>query len=171
LGKLDCRSILRTMSEYIDGELGESVCKDVEDHLTTCRKCRFHVDAVKYTIKMFDEWRADDVPPDAMIRLRGRLTDETGCLFAFPVDKAMRKASAAKPARKKTSGKKTAAGKEAARKKTAGRKKTTARRKTARKKTTASKKTSRGRTTARKKTARKRTSRKKSGSRKAVREK
>ena len=160
MAKLDCKSILRTMSEYIDGELGDSVCKDVEDHLTTCRKCRFHVDAVKYTIKMFDEWRADDVPPDAMIRLRHRLTDETGCVFAFPAPKARRKTSPRKPVRRKSAAaRKKAKKKTVARKKPAGKKKTAARKPT-RKKPAGKKKTA-ARKPAPEKSVRKRPSRKK----------
>jgi hypothetical protein len=92
------------MSDFIDGDLGEGVCKDIEQHLTTCRKCRFHVDAVKFTIKMFDEWRADDMPQDAVIRLRDRLREEAGCFQPSPAGKTARK----KTARSKTSRKKTA---------------------------------------------------------------
>ena len=97
MGKFDCRGILRTMSDYIDGELGKSVCADIEMHLTTCRKCRFHMDAVKYTINLFDEWRADDVPADALIRLREKLREETGCFVAPPDEEGRRKSSDKKP--------------------------------------------------------------------------
>jgi anti-sigma factor RsiW len=84
LGKLDCKDILRTMSDYISGELGESICEDIEAHLTTCKKCRFHVDAVRYTINLFDEWRADDMPRDTELRLRVKLKEETGCFNGGP---------------------------------------------------------------------------------------
>jgi hypothetical protein len=93
------------MSDYINGDLGDGVCKDIEQHLTTCRKCRFHVDAVKFTIKMFDDWRDDDMPQDAMIRLRDKLREETGCFRASPAGKRRRKTSARKPARKKSTSK------------------------------------------------------------------
>ena len=126
MGKFDCRGILRTMSAYISGELGKRVCADIEAHLTTCRKCRFHVDAVKFTINMYDEWRADDVPADAVIRLREKLREETGCFGASPAAK-----TGARPARK------TAARKEAAPKKPAPKK--VARKKTVRKKAAAKK--------------------------------
>jgi hypothetical protein len=105
------------MSDYIDGDLGRSVCADIEMHLTTCRKCRFHVDAVKYTTNLFDEWRADDVPVDALIRLREKLREETGCFASPPSEegrkKAVRKKVAAgkaprkKAVRKRTTGRKT----------------------------------------------------------------
>jgi hypothetical protein len=118
LGKFDCKSILRTMSDYINGDLGESVCSDIEMHLTTCRKCRFHVDAVKYTINLFDEWRADDMPADAEIRLRERLREETGCFGAGGEGgprgrKASGAASRKKTSAGKKSGRRSAAGKSA----------------------------------------------------------
>jgi hypothetical protein len=109
------------MSDYINGDLGKSVCSDIEVHLTTCRKCRFHVDAVKYTINMFDEWRADDVPADAVIRLRDKLREETGCFGAPPAGRARKKTAGKKAARKKAVRKKTASRK-TARKKTSKRK-------------------------------------------------
>ena len=127
MGKFDCKGILRTMSDYINGDLGESICGDIEMHLTTCRKCRFHVDAVKYTISLFDEWRADDMPADAMIRLRDRLRDDAGCFVTPPAGAGRKETAPGKAAARKTAGKKTAA-KKSARKK-AGVKKT-ARRKT-----------------------------------------
>jgi hypothetical protein len=141
LGKFDCRGILRAMSDYINGDLGKSVCADIEMHLTTCRKCRFHVDAVKYTINLFDEWRADDVPADALIRLRDKLREETGCFAAPPAAEARKKPAAGKTARKKAVRKKPAAGKtarkKAVRKKPAAGK--TARKKAVRKKPAAGK--------------------------------
>ncbi len=127
MGKFDCRGILRTMSDFINGDLGKSVCADIEMHLTTCRKCRFHVDAVKYTISLFDEWRADDVPADAVIRLRDKLREETGCFAAPPAGESSRKSTAGKAAHEKPVHKKRvrkkAAGKKTARKKTVARKK------------------------------------------------
>lgn len=142
MGKFDCRGILRTMSAYISGELGKRVCADIEAHLTTCRKCRFHVDAVKFTINLYDDWRADDMPDDAVIRLRDRLRDETGCFGCPPEEGGGKDKTAGKRTAPKTSRKK------AVRKKTAGKK-------TSRKKTSAGKavrrKTARGRSSARRK--------------------
>lgn len=137
MGKFDCRGILRTMSDYINGDLGKSVCADIEMHLTTCRKCRFHVDAVKYTISLFDEWRADDVPADAIIRLRDKLREETGCFAAAPAGESSRKSTVREAAGKKTA-RKTPVRKKAAGAKTA--RKTPVRKKTASRKTTAGKK-------------------------------
>ncbi len=109
MGKLDCRGILRVMSDYIDGDLERSVCAEIEEHLTTCRKCRFHVDAIRYTINIYDEWRADDVPPEAVIRLRERLSEETGCLGVLPGGDAVKGTAAEESSRRKPAGKKTAA--------------------------------------------------------------
>jgi len=116
LGRFDCRGILRTMSDYIDGDLGDAVCRDVEAHLATCRKCRFHVDAVRYTIRLYDDWRTDEMPADAVIRLRARLRDEAGCFEASPPEK-----SRAKPVRRKSGRKRAAPAKRTRRKGPAGR--------------------------------------------------
>lgn len=150
MGKLDCRGILRTMSDYISGDLGKSVCQDIETHLTTCRRCRFHVDAVRFTINLYDEWRGEEMPQDAEIRLRDRLQAETDCFIHSPLVPTrkktdVKKAARKKPAAKKTARKKTGA-KKAARKKPAAKKPTrkkTAAKKAARKKPAAKKPTRR----------------------------
>lgn len=104
MGKFDCRGILRAMSDYIDGGLGNGVCREIEEHLKTCRRCRFHVDAINYTIRLFDEWRGEDMPGDAEIRLRDRLRAETGCYSAPPKGKSPAKAAPRRAVRKKASG-------------------------------------------------------------------
>lgn len=104
MGKFDCRGILRAMSDYIDGDVGNGVCRDIEEHLRTCRKCRFHVDAMNYTIRLFDEWRAEGMPGDAEIRLRERLKEETGCFLAPPGAESTGTAGREKSVRRKASG-------------------------------------------------------------------
>lgn len=109
MGKFDCKGILRTMSDYLDGDLGKSVCSDIEEHLTTCRKCRFHVDAVKLTIEIYDEWRGEEMPRDAEIRLRDRLRAETDASEDPPARQtrtrgASKRAAAREAGRTKASG-------------------------------------------------------------------
>jgi hypothetical protein len=93
LGKFTCRGILNATSDYIDRAVSKSVCKDIEEHLSTCRRCRLHIDAVELTIKLFDDWRSEEMPMDAEIRLRERLEAEGACpLYSRPsgADKAPR---------------------------------------------------------------------------------
>jgi hypothetical protein len=92
------------MSDYIEGGLGNGVCRDIEEHLRTCRRCRFHVDALNYTIRLFDEWRAEGMPGDAEIRLREKLREETGCFSAPPGERSTRTAGRGKAVRRKASG-------------------------------------------------------------------
>lgn len=73
MGKYTCSGILESMPDYIDGTLTREVCAEIEDHLKTCDRCRFHVDSVKLTIMLYEGWRPEGIPRDAEIRLRERL--------------------------------------------------------------------------------------------------
>ena len=39
-----CRELLDALSDYVDGELDESLCADIEEHLKDCNPCRVEVD-------------------------------------------------------------------------------------------------------------------------------
>jgi anti-sigma factor RsiW len=45
-----CRTILRDISAYLDGELDATACKDIERHCQACSSCRELVDGLRDTI-------------------------------------------------------------------------------------------------------------------------
>ena len=52
LSKIQCRKILRTLSEYLDHNLPQAICKMIRKHLGACSKCETVVYSLKRTINL-----------------------------------------------------------------------------------------------------------------------
>lgn len=48
-----CRHLLGELSAYLDGELSEVVCVEIERHLMECADCRVVVDTLRKTILLY----------------------------------------------------------------------------------------------------------------------
>ena len=66
----DCSYLLGSLSEYVDGNLGEELCDEIERHVSDCEDCRIVIDTLKKTIYLYHE-TAD--PPDMPAEVRSRL--------------------------------------------------------------------------------------------------
>jgi predicted anti-sigma-YlaC factor YlaD len=64
-----CREILAPLSEYISGEAAESLCAEIEAHLSECENCRVVVDTVRKTILLYQSTAAAELPTDVRRRL------------------------------------------------------------------------------------------------------
>lgn len=70
----ECHRLIHTLSDYVDGELDESLCKELEKHLEGCENCRIVVDTMKKTISLYhEEKKAECCPQDIRQRLYKRL--------------------------------------------------------------------------------------------------
>ncbi|MDF1520547.1 MAG: zf-HC2 domain-containing protein [Brevefilum sp.] len=49
---ITCQNILENLNTYIDGELGDEICADIEAHIQTCLDCRIVVNTLKKTIEL-----------------------------------------------------------------------------------------------------------------------
>ena len=52
---LNCGALLESISEYVDGDLGDALCKEIEGHISECDDCRVVVDTLKKTIYLYHE--------------------------------------------------------------------------------------------------------------------
>ena len=69
-----CNELLSSLSDYVDGELREDLCREIEKHLAGCANCRIVVDTLKKTIYLYHETsRTGEVPADVRERLFKRL--------------------------------------------------------------------------------------------------
>jgi anti-sigma factor (TIGR02949 family) len=67
---MNCKKILNNLSAYIDGELDEELCQQIETHLETCQECRIVVDTLKKTIDIYQKDAENTtLPSDARARL------------------------------------------------------------------------------------------------------
>ncbi len=65
----ECSETLGILSEYIDGELDECLCAEIEHHMAECGNCRIMVDTLRKTVSLYREYGHEEVPPDAKDRL------------------------------------------------------------------------------------------------------
>ena len=70
----DCRHLLGTLSDYVDGDLGVSLCAELERHLAECENCRVVVDTLRRTIYLYHATSTPEpVPDEVKERLHKRL--------------------------------------------------------------------------------------------------
>ncbi len=48
----NCKALLGSLSEYIDGELPAELCAEIEKHLEGCENCRVVLNTTKRTIDL-----------------------------------------------------------------------------------------------------------------------
>lgn len=59
-----CRHLLGSLSEYIDGTLGEELCVEIESHLSECDNCRVVIDSLHKTISLYHTTAEQESVPD-----------------------------------------------------------------------------------------------------------
>jgi len=69
----DCKALLGSLSEYIDGELPAELCQEIEKHLAGCENCRVVLNTTRRTIDLVHTPENQDVPTDVRERLFKRL--------------------------------------------------------------------------------------------------
>jgi hypothetical protein len=72
----DCSYLLGSLSEYVDGTLGEQLCKEIERHVTDCEDCRVVIDTLEKTVYLYHataKLEPPSVPNDVKERLYKRL--------------------------------------------------------------------------------------------------
>ena len=73
----NCRRLLGSLSEYLDGELDEELCSVLEQHMEDCEDCRIVVDTLRKTVYLYHESaQTDDIPTDIRQRLYKSLNIE-----------------------------------------------------------------------------------------------
>jgi len=71
---LKCHQFLNSLSAYVDGDLDEELCTDIERHLQECDNCRVILDTLKKTIYLYRvNTDVETVPVDVRERLYQRL--------------------------------------------------------------------------------------------------
>ena len=50
---MKCEELLALLSEYVDGTVDPSVCKEFEQHMSGCNPCQVVVDNIRKTITLY----------------------------------------------------------------------------------------------------------------------
>ena len=71
----DCRVLFEKMSEYLDGELDDGICKKIMSHLEDCSDCLKCFESLKNTVDICKRYPREKVPKEIHQRLRATLED------------------------------------------------------------------------------------------------
>jgi anti-sigma factor RsiW len=79
-----CREFFNQLSDYIDGELAESLCAELERHLAGCPDCRVVVDTTRKTVSLYRRFGQAELPVGVSERL-WQAIERTGFLSSDKV--------------------------------------------------------------------------------------
>ncbi len=65
-----CRGMFEKLSEYIDNELDDVTCADIERHAAACIPCQICIGTLKRTIALCRETEGERVPRDVSARMK-----------------------------------------------------------------------------------------------------
>jgi len=64
-----CKDMLGALSDYIDGELEERLCAEIDAHMKDCPDCRIVVDTLRKTVVLYRTHGQTEIPQDVLSRL------------------------------------------------------------------------------------------------------
>ena len=70
---MKCKSVIRELSNYLDGDLDGVLKLDLEHHLEHCEDCSMVVDQTKRTVEIFCGSEPLELPTDVRSRLHQAL--------------------------------------------------------------------------------------------------
>ena len=67
----ECKSLLESLSDYIDGTLSEELCEEIQRHIAECQDCHIVVDTLRKTVYLYHATASKPatVPPNVRDRL------------------------------------------------------------------------------------------------------
>lgn len=72
-----CKEFVETISSYVDGDLSEELCAELDKHLSECDNCRIVVNTLKKTIDIYHQQaEKEKTPKEVKDRLFYRLNIE-----------------------------------------------------------------------------------------------
>ncbi|UCD64425.1 MAG: zf-HC2 domain-containing protein [Candidatus Zixiibacteriota bacterium] len=57
-----CLDYIQELNDYLDGELDEQLCGEIEKHIGQCENCRIMVDTLRQTVTLCREGRPEKLP-------------------------------------------------------------------------------------------------------------
>ncbi|HUV27653.1 MAG TPA: anti-sigma factor [Anaerolineales bacterium] len=60
----ECRQLLNSLSDYVDGDLQKDLCDEIELHMKDCENCRIVIDTLSKTISLYQTSSEAAVVPD-----------------------------------------------------------------------------------------------------------
>ena len=60
----ECRKLLNSLSDYVDGDLQQELCDEIELHMKDCENCQIVVDTLSKTVSLYQTSSEAAVVPD-----------------------------------------------------------------------------------------------------------
>lgn len=54
-----CSTMLGNLSDFIDGNLQDEICAQIDEHMKTCDNCRVVVDTLRKTVELYEHCNDD----------------------------------------------------------------------------------------------------------------
>ena len=70
---MSCRELFERLSEYVDGELSQEICQEIQRHMEGCAPCVAFANTLKKTAEMCHRLPSEPSPPDVAADLRNLL--------------------------------------------------------------------------------------------------
>ncbi len=70
---MNCKGVIREISNYIDGDLDLAMKQELERHLEHCEDCQMVVDQTRLTVEVFCDSQPVELPGDVKSRLHDAL--------------------------------------------------------------------------------------------------
>lgn len=75
---MNCKGVIRELSNYIDGELEPAIKQELERHLAHCEDCTMILDQTKKSIEILCDSEPIPLPADLHTRLHSALRERLG---------------------------------------------------------------------------------------------
>jgi len=69
----NCSKYIQNIADFIDGDIDETLCADIEKHLEECNNCRLMVDTLKQTVVLCRDGKQEKLPPEIEAKLNNVL--------------------------------------------------------------------------------------------------
>lgn len=73
---MNCKGVIREVSNYIDGELDHTIRQELERHLEHCEDCALILDQTRKSIEILCDSEPIPLSADVQSRLRAALRDK-----------------------------------------------------------------------------------------------
>ena len=77
---MDCKEVLEQLSDYVDAETRAELCRQIEDHLARCSRCKVEVDTVRKMIMIYH----NNGPSEAPVRVSAMLETALAAEYRRP---------------------------------------------------------------------------------------
>jgi anti-sigma factor RsiW len=66
----ECKPLLESLSDYVDGTLDEALCTEIQRHMADCQDCRIVVDTLRKTVHIYHATAEEPEAVPANVRAR-----------------------------------------------------------------------------------------------------